>query len=265
MPSAAVLSRFSRLAYVWERLQEAAHTVKQISDELFRARDSAESAWAYGNLATLREGMNDINWQAELLEALRTELLSLLTRGVLLCDEVAAAWAALNATIQGVQNRFEEIIPLLGEKCRSQPPTLAIMQPQPRALPAPEPLMSIAYSEHDWATSRYHLSLNIMGVKCPCPWLAGRGNSVLSLAVTAADAWPFLWSMQTVEVDAFDWGSTTRCHRGSRPARACGARRKGVTQSAVAAPCTRRQCGTPPPPPPRGSSRRPSCVYARVP
>ena len=56
MPSAAVLSRFSRLAYVWERLQEAAHTVKQISDELFRARDSAESAWAYGNLATVREG-----------------------------------------------------------------------------------------------------------------------------------------------------------------------------------------------------------------
>ena len=57
MPSAAVLSRFSRLAYVWERLQEAAHTVKQISDELFRARDSAESAWAYENLATMREGL----------------------------------------------------------------------------------------------------------------------------------------------------------------------------------------------------------------
>jgi len=149
--------------------------------------------------------MDDISRQAELLETLRTELLLLLTRGVLLCDEVAAAWAALDATIQGVQKRFEEIIPLLGEKCRSQPPTLAIMQPQPRALPAPEPLMSIAYSEHDWATSRYHLSLNIMGVKCPWPLLAGRGNSVLSLAVTAADAWPFLWSMQTVEVDAFDW------------------------------------------------------------
>ena len=33
--------------------------MKQISDELFRARDSAESAWAYGNLATVREGMDD--------------------------------------------------------------------------------------------------------------------------------------------------------------------------------------------------------------
>ena len=79
MPSAAVLSRFSRLAYVWERLQEAAHTVKQISDELFRARDSAESPQAYGNLATVREGMDDISRQAELLETLRTELLLLLT------------------------------------------------------------------------------------------------------------------------------------------------------------------------------------------
>jgi len=110
MPSAAVWSRFFWLAYVWERLQEAAHTVKQISDELFRARDTAESAWAYGNWLqwSVREGMDDINWQAELLEALRTELLSLLTRGVLLRDEVAAAWAALDVTIQGVQNRFED-------------------------------------------------------------------------------------------------------------------------------------------------------------
>ena len=189
--------------------------MKLISDELFRAKDSAESAWALRDWATVREGMTDLNGQAELLEALRTELLSLLGGGVLLCDEVAAEWAALEVTIQGVQKRFEAIIPFLEEACRSQPPTLAIMQPQPRALPAPASLISIAHSETDWATPRvggpvmprhgHHLSLNIMGVECPWLELAARGNSVLSLAVAAADAGRFLWDMEAVKVNAFDW------------------------------------------------------------
>jgi len=158
---------------------------------------------------TVRETVQELRGQGEVLAGLLAEHQSLLRRQDTCGEHVATAWKELQETVRGAQASLMVLVPFL--EWHSQPPQCDSQPPQPLALRAPAPRASIAHSPNSWDLG-YHLSVNVADAPCPCQQLAAKGYTVLSFAVGERDASAFLRG-DAVIASAVDWFHTQHGQR----------------------------------------------------